>query len=145
VSDKVLRSTLPLWERMKQTIASDPQLPRMELSVLWPRMLSRSGFVKQLSLVLDIVGIAVTWTDTCPFKVGARRVIGDIECTLNCHQAQSSWCVHGTMGAPDDGGDTVPADSSRYSDRVLPCHLSGSLQARWAMTAPNFNFGPFLQ
>ena len=31
-------------------------------------------------------------------SVGARRVIGDIKCTLNCQQTQSSWCVHGTMG-----------------------------------------------
>ena len=41
---------LAQWERMKQTIASDPQLSKMELNVLWPRMLSRSGFVKQFSL-----------------------------------------------------------------------------------------------
>ncbi len=34
----------------------------MEFNVLWPRMLSRSGFVKQFSLVLRIVGIAVTFT-----------------------------------------------------------------------------------
>jgi hypothetical protein len=34
----------------------------MEFHALWPRMLSRSGFVKQLSLVLRIVGIAVTFT-----------------------------------------------------------------------------------
>jgi hypothetical protein len=47
---------------MTQTIASDPQLSRMEFHVLRPRMLSRSGFVKQLSLVLRIVGIAVTFT-----------------------------------------------------------------------------------
>ena len=53
---------LAQWERMKQTIASDPQLSRMEFNVLWPRMLSRSGFVKQFSLVLRIVGIAVTFT-----------------------------------------------------------------------------------
>ena len=53
---------LAQWERMKQTIASDPQLSRMEFSVLWPRMLSRSGFVEQFSLVLRIVGIAVTFT-----------------------------------------------------------------------------------
>jgi hypothetical protein len=113
----------------------------MEFNVLWPRMLSRSGFVKQFSLVLRIVGIAVTFTvDTswCErlislmddlktkfqermghgylrdlvwwhkskrllshaewephldghLSVGARRVIGDIKCTLNCHQTQSSW------------------------------------------------------
>jgi hypothetical protein len=55
-----------------QTIASDPQLLRMEFSVLWPRMLSQSGFVKQLSLVLRIVGIAVTFTvDTS----GCERLI----------------------------------------------------------------------
>ena len=53
---------LAQWEQMKQTIASDPQLSRVEFSVLWPRMLSRSGFVKQFSLVLRIVGIAVTFT-----------------------------------------------------------------------------------
>jgi hypothetical protein len=42
--------------------------------VLWPRMLSRSGFVKQFSLVpvLRIVGIAVTFTvDTS----GCERLI----------------------------------------------------------------------
>ena len=49
-------------EQMTQTIASDPQLSRMEFHVLRPRMLSRSGFVKQFSLVLRIVGIAVTFT-----------------------------------------------------------------------------------
>ena len=38
---------LAQWEQMKQTIASDPQLSRMEFNVLWPRMFSRSGFVKQ--------------------------------------------------------------------------------------------------
>ena len=38
---------LAQWEQIKQTIASDPQLSRMEFNVLWPRMLSRSGFVKQ--------------------------------------------------------------------------------------------------
>ena len=53
---------LAQWEQMKPTIASDPQLSRMELNVLWPRMLSRSGFVKQFSLVLRIMGIAVTFT-----------------------------------------------------------------------------------
>jgi hypothetical protein len=63
---------LAQWERMKQTIASDPQLSRMEFNVLWPRMLSRSGFVKQFSLVLRIVGIAVTFTvDTS----GCERLI----------------------------------------------------------------------
>jgi hypothetical protein len=63
---------LAQWERMKQTIASDPQLSRMELNVLWPRMLSRSGFVRQFSLVLRIVGIAVTFTvDTS----GCERLI----------------------------------------------------------------------
>ncbi len=40
--------------------------------MLWPRMLSRSGFVKQFSLVLRIVGIAVTFTvDTS----GCERLI----------------------------------------------------------------------
>ena len=38
---------LAQWEQMKQTIVSDPQLSRMEFNVLWPRVLSRSGFVKQ--------------------------------------------------------------------------------------------------
>ncbi len=52
---------LAQWEQVKQTIASDPQLSRMEFNVLWPRMLCRSGFVKQFSLVLRIVGIAVTY------------------------------------------------------------------------------------
>ncbi len=33
---------LARWERMKQTIASDPQLSRMDINVLWPRMLCRS-------------------------------------------------------------------------------------------------------
>jgi hypothetical protein len=32
---------------MKQTIASDPQLSKMDFNMLWRRMLSRSGFVKQ--------------------------------------------------------------------------------------------------
>ncbi len=63
---------LAQWERMKQTIASDPQLSRMEFNVLWPRMLSRSGFVEQFSLVLRILGIAVTFTvDTS----GCERLI----------------------------------------------------------------------
>ncbi len=57
---------LAQWEQMKQTIASNPQLSRMEFNVLWPRMPcsmpSRSGFVQQFSLVLRIVGIAVTFT-----------------------------------------------------------------------------------
>ncbi len=52
-------------------IASDPQLSRMEFNVLWPRMLSRSGFVKQFSLVLRNV-FSVTFTvDTS----GCERLI----------------------------------------------------------------------
>ncbi len=38
---------LAQWEQIKQTIASDPQPSRKEFNVLWPRMLSQSGFVKQ--------------------------------------------------------------------------------------------------
>jgi hypothetical protein len=45
------------WEQIqqtiKQTIASDPQLSRMEFNVLWPRMLSRSGFVSKLAELND--------------------------------------------------------------------------------------------
>ena len=72
LEDTTGAKVLAQWERMKQTIASDPQLSRMEFNVLWPRMLSRSGFVKQFSLVLRIVGIAVTFTvDTS----GCERLI----------------------------------------------------------------------
>ena len=64
--DTTRAKVLAQWEQMKQTIVSDPQLSRMEFNVLWPRMRSRSGFVKQFSLVQRIVGIAVTFTvDTC--------------------------------------------------------------------------------
>lgn len=70
--DTTRAKVLAQWEQMKQTIVSDPQLSRMEFNVLWPRMLSRSGFVKQFSLVLRIVGIAVTFTvDTS----GCERLI----------------------------------------------------------------------
>ena len=44
---KVLAQWEQIKQTIKQTIASDPQLSRMEFNVLWPRMLSRSGFVKQ--------------------------------------------------------------------------------------------------
>ncbi len=60
--DTTRAKVLAQWEQMKQPIASDPQLSRMELNVLWPRMLSRGGFVNQFNLVLRIVGIAVTFT-----------------------------------------------------------------------------------
>ncbi len=40
---------LAQWEQMKRTIASNPQLSTMEFSVLWPLMLSRGGFIRQLA------------------------------------------------------------------------------------------------
>ncbi len=44
-------------------------------------------------------------------SVGARRVIGDIKCTLNCHHLDTIQLVSARDDGPDDDGETVPADS----------------------------------
>ena len=47
-------------------------------------------------------------------SVGARRVIGDIKCTLNVPKPDAIQLVSARDDGPDDDGETVPADS--YQD-----------------------------
>ncbi len=97
---------------------------------LAPRMLSRSGFVKQFSLVLRIVGIAVTFTvDTSGWRLLShaeweaalgRTLVRWSQAGHRRHQAHTQrsadtiQLVSARDDGPDDDEEMVPADS--YQD-----------------------------